>query len=161
MADPVAKVKGGGLGILAAIVWTGGLDIADIVHDDILIIALALDKKHLDTMRGACVRNPLAALLGRVGGIEDADNAAGTEPGQHIGHSGLGSGAALTLAFGIVGVEEVSRRLWRIVTPIVADVKGCSRDGEPLEIALSCLHQPCQLSYEAKARLQAGGFESE
>lgn len=125
VADAVAKVLGCGLGILPAIVGACQLDVTDIGHDDLLIVAFALDKQHFDAVSGARVHDPFAAVLGRIGCVKDADNAAGAEPGKHVSNGGLGCRTALPLTLGIVKIKEVGRRLWSVIAPIVADVESC------------------------------------
>lgn len=50
VADAVAEVEGSSLGILAAIVGATSLDVADVGHDELLIVTLALDKEDLDAV---------------------------------------------------------------------------------------------------------------
>lgn len=135
--DTITKVLGGFFWILAAIVGAGGLDISDVGHDEILVVALALHEENLDTVAGAGVDDPFPALLGRVGGIQDADDAATSEPSQHVGNGGLGGSAALTLALGVVHIKEVGSWLWSIISTIVSNVEDLRRNRQPLKVALS------------------------
>ena len=50
VADAVAEVEGSSLGILAAIIGATSLDVADVGHDELLIVTLALDKEDLDAV---------------------------------------------------------------------------------------------------------------
>jgi hypothetical protein len=138
VADAITEVQSSRLGVLATVVWAGSLDIADVGHDEFFIVALALDEEHLDTFSIASLADPFPPLLGRVGGIEDTNNTASAEPSEHVGDGGLSSSSALALAFWVVGVEEVGCGLGSIVTPVVSDIEGLCRDGEPLEVSLGC-----------------------
>jgi hypothetical protein len=62
IANTVAEIKSGSLGVLAAVIWASGLNIANIGHDELFIIALALNKKNLDAIFVANLQNPLATL---------------------------------------------------------------------------------------------------
>lgn len=138
IADPVQKVLSSSFGILAAVVWGGGFHVTDICHDNVLVVAFAFDKEDLDAMLRANVVDPFPTLLGRIGGIQNCNDASGTEPSEHVSYSSLCCCTALPLALGIVGVKEVCGGLWRIVAPIVADVECLRRYGQPLQVALSC-----------------------
>lgn len=81
ITNTVAEIKGGSLRVLAAIVWAGSLDIANVGHDELLIVALALNEKNLNSILIANLQNPLATLQSRVGSIEYTDNTARAEPG--------------------------------------------------------------------------------
>lgn len=62
VANTVAEIKSGSLGVLAAVIWASGLNIANIGHDELLIIAFALNEKNLDAILVANFENPLATL---------------------------------------------------------------------------------------------------
>jgi hypothetical protein len=128
ISNAIAEILSGLFRILALIVRARCLNVADVGHDEILIVALTLDEQDLNAVARTSVHDPPAAFLGGVGSVQDADDAAMAEPGHHIRDGGLGSGATLSLTFGIVGVEEVSGWLRGIVTPIVADVESLGRD---------------------------------
>lgn len=156
VSDPVTEVLGSGLGILAAVVGTGGLDVADVGHYEVLVVALALDEEDLDAVGGEGIGDPFATLLGRVGRIEDADDATGAEPGQHVRDGGLGSGTALPLALLVVRVEEIGCGMGCIIAPIVADVERLGWDGEPLKVALRC-GRKCQYLWWKKKKVEPRG----
>ena len=137
ITDAVEKVLGSSFRVLTPVVRAGRFDIANVCHDDVLIVTLALDKKYLDAMLNTDFVDPFPALLGRIGSVEYCDDASGAKPSKHVGDGSLGSGTALPLALGVVGVEEVSGGLWRIVAPIIADVESLRWYGQPLEVALS------------------------
>ena len=142
--DAVAEILGRLLGILATVVGTGRFDVADVGHDELLVITLALYKEDLDSMVLKSVHNPFAALLCRVSGIKDADDTPRLKPSEHVVDSSLGSLATFAFTFGIVHVEEVSSGLRSIMTTVVADVEDLSRNGQPLQVSLGWTTQICQ-----------------
>lgn len=135
-ADAIEKVLRSGFRILATVVRAGGLDVTDIRHDNVLIVALAFDEQNLDAVFDASLADPFSPLLGRIGSIEDRDNPSSAKPGEHVDDGCFCGGATLPLALGIVGVEEVGSGLWSIVAPIVADVESLRRYRQPLQVAL-------------------------
>lgn len=128
LADALAEISGGVLWVLALVVWAGCLDIENVGHDDLLLVAFALDKEDFYTVGLADLVNPFAALLCRIGRVEDADDTASFEPFQHVCNSSLSGRAALSFALCIVEVEKVGCWMWRIVAPVVADVERLGRD---------------------------------
>lgn len=134
--DAIAEVLRRILGILTAVVRASRLDITNVGHDEILVIALALDKDDLDAMTGASLQHPLATLLCRVGSIKDTDNTTGPEPGEHVGNSGLGSLASFPLTLRVVHVKEVGSGLRGIIATVVADIEDLGRNRQPLQISL-------------------------
>lgn len=52
--------------ILAAIIRARSLDIADVCHDDVLVVALALDKEDLDAMLSTNIVDPFSTFLGGI-----------------------------------------------------------------------------------------------
>lgn len=136
LADALAEIPGGVLWVLALVVWAGGLDIENVGHDDLLLVAFALDEENFHAVGLADLVNPFAPLLCRIGRVEDAYNTASFEPFQHVSNSSLSRRAALSFALCIVEVEKVGRWMWRIVAPVVADVEGLGRDGQPLQVTL-------------------------
>lgn len=149
VANAVTEVEGGLLRILALVIGAGSFDVANVGHDELLIVTLAFDKENLDTVGIASFEDPFPAFLSRVGSIEDTDDAAGAEPREHVSDSSFGGGTALALAFRVVGVEEVSRGLRGIVAPVVSDIERLGRNGKPLQIALRCTRAK-QLAKEPK-----------
>lgn len=137
-AYAVEKVMRSGLGILTAVVGASRLDVADVRHDDILVIALTFDKQDFDAIFRTDVVDPFATLLGRIGSIEYSDNSSSAEPSEHVGNGSFCCSTTLPLALGIVGVEEVGCGLWRIAAPIVAYVESLRRYRQPLQVALRC-----------------------
>lgn len=134
--DAIAKVLGRFFWILAAVVGACQLDVTNVGHDGLFIIAFAFDKQHLDAMGSARIPDPFASLLGGIGRIQDANDAAGAEPGKHVSNGGLGSGTAFPLTLGVAEIEKVGRGLWSVMTPVVADIEGCRRNRQPLQISL-------------------------
>lgn len=140
IADAVPEVLGGLFRVLATVVRAGELDVADVGHDEVLVVAFALDKDDLDPFLCAGIENPLAAFFGRVGRVQYADDSAAAKPGQHVGDGSLGGGPPLLLALFVIHVEEVRGRVGRIVATVVADIEGLRWDRQPLEIALGWVH---------------------
>lgn len=126
--DSVAKVLGRILWILAAVVGACQLDVTNVGHDGLLIIAFAFNKENLNAMGRARVPDPFTTLLGRISRIQDANNAAGAEPSKHVSNGGLGSRTAHPLTLGIAEIKKVGRRLWSVMTPIVADIESRCRN---------------------------------
>lgn len=116
---PLPEIKGRLLGILAFIVGTGRLHLADVRHDHILVVALALDKDSLDMFSVADILDPATAALCAVCGVENSNEVVRSlEPLNHVGHGSFCGCPAKTLALLIVGVEEVCCRLWGVVATI-------------------------------------------
>lgn len=139
LADTPAKVVCGLLGILVLVIGAASFDIEDVGHDDLFLVAERLYEENFDAICLTDLVNPFATVLCGIGGIENADNAAGAEPAQHVGDGRFGSGAARALTGCIVKVEKVGGGMGRIAAPVVADVEGLGRDRQPLEIALGCM----------------------
>lgn len=136
LADSFAEIAGGILRILALVVGAASLDIENVCHNDIFLIAFTLDEEDPDAVGLADIVDPFAAVFCRVGGVKNANDAAGAEPAQHVGDGCLSGGTAFALALGIIEVEKVGGGMWRVVAPVVADVEGLGRDGQPLKVAL-------------------------
>lgn len=136
VAYAIAEVERCGFGILALVIGTGGLDVADVGHNHVLVIALGLDKYDLDVVLGHEIEDPFAPLFCAIGGIEDADNATLLKPSEHVGYRSLGSSATLALSLRVVGFEEVGGRLRGICASVVADIECSGGDREPGKIAL-------------------------
>lgn len=137
VADALAEVESGQLGVLPLVIRRGGLDFEDIGHDEILVIADRLDEEGLDIGIATLLVYPLATLLGGVCRVEDGDNAflrVIVEPIDHIGDGHLGGGSAHALAFFIVGVEEGGLGLGGVAAAIGSDVEDFGGDADPGEI---------------------------
>lgn len=136
VANAVAEVHSRQLRVLALIVRRGSLDFEDVVHDEILVIADGLDEESLDVSLAAPLVDPLAAFLGRVGGVQDSDyTLAGFEPAKHVSHGSLCGGPAHTLAFFIVGIEEGCSWLGCVVAAVATNVEDTGWDTHPSQIA--------------------------
>jgi hypothetical protein len=127
-ADAISEILRSSLGVLALVVGTRRLYIADVGHDESLIVAFALHKQHLNSFLVARVQNPSPALLGGIGCVENADYTTLPEPREHVGNGGLSGGSALFFAFGVRSVEKVGRRVRGIIAPVVTDIKGLCRN---------------------------------
>lgn len=64
VADPISKIPGGNFGVLTLVVGRGGLDLQDVAHDDVFIVAFGLDVQGLDVVGFAALVNPPSAVLG-------------------------------------------------------------------------------------------------
>lgn len=116
---PLSEIDRRLLGILAFVVGAGRLHFANVGHDYIFVIALALDKQRLDTLGVANILDPATAAFGAVCGVEDSNEIVlSLEPLQHVGDGCFCGGLAKALALLVVGVEEVCRRLWGVVATI-------------------------------------------
>lgn len=128
-----SKVDCGLLWVLALVVRTGCLDISYVCHDKVLVVALGLDVYDLYAGVGADLEDPPAALLGRVGGVQQGNDAVlVAEPLEHVGHGCLRRSLPLALALCIGGVEEVGGGLCGGFATVVADIEGLGGYGEPL-----------------------------
>lgn len=130
--DSFAEVLGCLFGILTLVVRACGLNVTDIGHDELLVVAFALHKEDLDSMSSAGLHHPLAAVLCGIGSIEDADNASSREPGKHVGDGSLGSLTAFPLAFCVVHIEKVRSWLRSIIAAVIADIEDLRGNRQPL-----------------------------
>lgn len=126
--DSIAKVLGRIFWILAAVIRACQLDVTNVGHDDLFIIAFAFDKQNLNAMGCARIPDPFTTLLGGVGRIQNANNAAGAEPCKHVSNGGLGSRTAFPLTLRIAEIKKVGRWLWSVMTSIVADIESRCRN---------------------------------
>lgn len=116
---PLSEIDRRLLGILAFVIGTGRLHFANVGHDHIFVVALALDKQRLDTLGVANILDPTATALRTVCSVEDSNEVVlSLEPLQHVGNGCFCGGLAKALALLIIGVEEVCRGLWGVVATI-------------------------------------------
>jgi len=135
-ADPLSKILRRILGIQPRIIGARELDLLDVRHDQLLVVAFALDEQRLDAFGVAAVFDPPPSALGRVGGVEDRDEVpGGLEPLRHIVDRGFGGGFTHALAFFVRGVEEGGGGVRGRVTPVVAHVEAFGCDAQPSEIS--------------------------
>lgn len=130
--DPISEVHGCCFWILTLVIGTGQLDVTDVCHDEFLIVTFALDEQDLNPVGSACIKDPFASVLCRIGGVEDANHATRAKPGEHVGDGSLGSSAALALTLLVGNVKEVSSGLGGIMAPIIANIERLGRDRKPL-----------------------------
>jgi hypothetical protein len=125
----VSEILRSFLWIYALVVGGGSLDLEDVAHDEVLVIALALNEQCLDTLFVTSILDPASAFFGTIGGVEDRNHAAFVEPLDHVSDSRLSSSATHALAFSIVLVEEIGGGLRGIVSSVAAYVEDLSIDG--------------------------------
>lgn len=90
--DPLPEVLRSLFRILTLVVGRRSLDLLDICHDQLLVVALALDEQCLDALRVTPVFDPTPPGLRGVGSVEDGDEVSrGAEPLAHVCHRSLGS----------------------------------------------------------------------
>lgn len=135
--DAVPEVERSLFGILSFVVGTRGLDVPDVCHDEVLVVALGLNEQNLDTLTCAGIGDPFAALFRRVCRIQDSNDTALLEPCQHVCDGGLCSGFPPALPFCVAHIKEVGGWLRRIGPAVVTHVERLGVDGEPLEVTLS------------------------
>lgn len=75
VADAVAEIQRGLLGVLALIIRASGLNVPNIGHDELLVVALGLDKDDFDALLFEEFEDPHATLLGAIRCIEDTNYA--------------------------------------------------------------------------------------
>ena len=137
--DSLSEVERRLFWVLPFVVGAGRLDLTNVGHDHILVLALALNEQRLDSLGIADVLNPATATLGAVCGVENRNEVVlSFEPLQHIGNGSFGGRPAKSLALLVVRVEEVGRRLWCISAAVVADVEAFCGDREPAQIPDNC-----------------------
>jgi len=137
--DSLSEVERRLFWVLPFVVGAGRLDLANVGHDHILVLALALNEQGLDSLGIADVLDPAAATLGAVCGVENRNEVVlSLEPLQHVGDGSLGGRPAKSLAFLVVRVEEVCGRLWCVVAAVVAYVEAFCGDREPAQIPDNC-----------------------
>lgn len=130
--DPVTEVQCCLFRVLAFIIRTRGLDVSDIGHYQVFVIAFGLDEQYLDALARANVHNPFTPVFCGVCCVQDPNDTSLLEPAKHIRYRGLCSSLPPSFALGIAYIEEVGRRLRRIVTPVIADVEGLGVYRKPL-----------------------------
>lgn len=64
VADPIPKIPGGNFGVLTLVVRRGGLDLQDVAHDDIFIVAFGFDVQGLDVVGFAALVDPPSTVFG-------------------------------------------------------------------------------------------------
>ena len=137
--DSLSEVERRLFWVLPFVVGAGRLDLTNVGHDHILVLALALNEQRLDSLGIADVLDPAAATLGAVCGVEDRNEVVlSFEPLQHVGDGSFGGCPAKSLALLVVRVEEVCCRLWRIGAAVVANVEAFCGDREPAQIPDNC-----------------------
>ena len=133
--NAVAEVLGRHLGIEALVVRARGLDLKDVRHDHVFVVALGLDEDGLDVLGRAAVAYPAATSLCRVGGVEDGDDAVAlTEPAEHVADGSLGRSATKPFALRVRRVEEVRRRPGLVGATIRPDIEGARFDRQPCKV---------------------------
>ena len=129
VANAVSEILGSLLGVLANVVWRSGLDLKNVAHNEIFIVALALNKQCLNSLLVAALLDPAASLLGAVGGIEDGnDSVLLLEPENHIVDGSLSSCTSHSFTFGIIDIEEIGGGLSSALASVVAYVEDLGID---------------------------------
>lgn len=133
IANAVSEILGSLLGVLANVVWRSGLDLKNVAHNEIFIVALALNEQCLNTLLVASLLDPSAALLCAVGGIENGnDSVLLLEPENHIVDGSLRSCTSDSFTFGIIDIEEIGGGLGSALASVVTHVEDLGVDREPL-----------------------------
>jgi hypothetical protein len=122
--DAVAEVEGRLFRVLALVVGAGGLYVANIGHDQILVVTLGFDKQHFNSVARTRFHDPFAPLFGRIGGVKNSYNTTLPKPAHHVGKGCLSCGTPPALAFSIAIIEEIGRWLWGIVSTVITDIEG-------------------------------------
>jgi hypothetical protein len=116
---PLSEIFRRLFGVLAFVVRASRFHFANVGHDHILVVALALNKECLDTLGVANILDPTTAAFGAVCGVQNGDKIVLTlEPLQHVRNGCFCSGLAKALTLLIVGIEEVCCGLWGVVATI-------------------------------------------
>jgi len=127
--DSLSEVERRLFWVLPFVVGTGRFDFANVGHDHILVLALALNEQGLDSLGIANVLDPAAAALGAVCGVENSNEVVlSFEPLQHVGDCSFSGRPTKSLAFLVVRIEKVCRRLWCVGTAVVADIEAFCGD---------------------------------
>ena len=128
IANAVPEILRSFLGVLPNVVGGCSLDLEDIGHDELLVVAFALHKQGFDSFFVAAFFDPSSAGFGRVRGVKDGNDAAGLEPGQHVDDGCFCGCATRFFALYVVDVEEVRGRVWVVISAVVAYVEDARVD---------------------------------
>ena len=137
VANSSAEIKSSSLRVLPSVIGRCSLDLTDVVHNKILVVANRLDKQRFNASIVAGFINPLTASFGRIGGIEDRNHTPVLfKPAKHVVHGSLGSGLPHFFALWIVRIKEFGRRLrCALFTTIATNIEDASWYPNPSEIA--------------------------
>lgn len=69
VSNPVTKVLSSDFWVQAFVIRTGSLDLEDIGHDQVLVIAFRFDEDGLDIIGRTTLTDPTTADLGRIGSV--------------------------------------------------------------------------------------------
>lgn len=129
VADPVTEVTRRFLRILTNVIWRGGFDLANVAHDEILVVTFRFHKHCRNPLLIATILDPATSGFGRVSRIQNGNGAAvGFEPLDHVLDRCLGRCASKALSFGIRSVKEFSSRRRRVGTTIFAHIEAACFD---------------------------------
>lgn len=125
--------------VLTNIVRRGSLNLQDITHDKVFVIALALNEKNIIALSVTTFFNPLPPMLSRVSGIKDSNvTALLLKPAEHVSNGSLSSSTAKTLSLRIASVEKFGRRVRSIRTTVGANIERFGVNREPFEVTNDC-----------------------
>jgi len=141
VANTLTEILCSRLGILAFVVGGGGLDFEDIAHDQLFVVAFALNEQCLDSVFVAALLDPTAAGLRTVRCVENGDDAALLEELQHICDGGFCGGLSHALSLQIIDIEEIGGWVGVVLSAVVAYIEDLGIDGQPFEVALSCVRE--------------------
>jgi hypothetical protein len=116
---PLSEVDRRLFWVLAFIVGAGGLHFADVGHDHILVVALALNEKRLYSFGVANILDPATAAFCAVCGVKNSNEVVlSLEPLQHVGNGCFCSCLSEALALFVVGVEEICCGLGSVIAAV-------------------------------------------
>jgi len=141
VANTVSEILCSLLRILANIVGRRGLDFENIAHDQLFIVAFALNEQCLDSVFVAALLDPTASGLRTVRCVENGDDAALLEELQHICDGGFCGGLSHALSLQIIDIEEIGGWVGVVLSAVVAYIEDLGIDGQPFEVALSCVRE--------------------
>lgn len=125
VSNAVSEIRCGGFWVLSYVVRRRSLDLEDVAHDQVLIVAFRLDEQGLNVLSLAALLYPPTTALRRVGRIEDRDQtSAFRKPLAHVVHSGFGGSFSQTFTLGVRLVEKLGGGVWGCGSTILPHVEG-------------------------------------
>lgn len=135
LLDAVPKVFNSLLRIGACVIGRSGLDVENVCHDDVLVVAKRLYKECFNALLVIPVLDPASAGFGAVGGIQNGyDTLAVLEVCDHVLNGSFGGNLPDTLSFRIAKIEKLCIGMWDELATVGAHVEDFGINRQPLEV---------------------------